>query len=161
MAIQGTQVNEADSSYAGWVVTPTVARDFLRDFPDKNPLVDGVEFSDSDIERALKMTISMGNAIARPTEYTVTTFPNEYVLLMGMCSFLLKSEGLRQLRNEATYQDGNIQPVGIDNKQQAYAALAGQYQQEFIQMLTAIKVQANLSSFGSMRSPIAQNTYIR
>lgn len=160
MSIQGTPTNSS-SKYTNWVVTPDQVRDFMRDFPDKNILVDGVEFEDSEVERALKMTISMGNAIARPTSYSVTNFPNDYVLLMGVCSYLLKSEGLRQLRNEAMYQDGNIQPVGLDNKQQAYAALAAQYLQEFTQMLTAIKIQENMTSFGQMSSPIAQSTYIR
>ena len=160
MSIQGTPTNSSPK-YNNWVVTPDQVRDFMRDFPDKNILVDGVEFEDSEVERALKMTISMGNAIARPTSYSVTNFPNDYVLLMGVCSYLLKSEGLRQLRNEAMYQDGNIQPVGLDNKQQSYAALAAQYLQEFTQMLTAIKIQENMTSFGQMSSPIAQSTYIR
>lgn len=160
MAVQGTPVNNNDQ-YAGWVVTPDDVREFMRDFPDNNILLDGVEFSDPDIKRAINFTLSMGNVTARPTSYTITNFPNAYTLLMGICSFLLKSEGLRQLRNEAMYQDGNIQPVGIDNKQQAYAALAAQYQQEFIQMLTAIKVQENLNSFGQMGSPVGQSRYIR
>ena len=159
MAIQGTPLDK--STYEGWVINPDDVREFLRDYPDKNPLVDGVEFSDKDVERAIKRTISMGNVTARPTSYTVTNFPNDYVLLMGVCSYLLKSEATRQLRNEAMYQDGNIQPVGLDNKQQAYTALAAQFNQEFIQTLTAIKVQENLNSFGSMSSPIAQSTYIR
>jgi hypothetical protein len=160
MAIQGTPTN-GNTKYSGWVVTPDLVRDFMRDFPDRNVLVDGVEFPDEDIERAIRLTVSMSNAVARPTAYTVTQFPNEYVLLMGVCSYLLKSEGIRQLRNEAVYQDGNIQPVGLDNKQQAYTALAAQYLQEFTQMLTAIKIQENMSSFGNMSSPIAQSTYIR
>lgn len=159
MAIQGTPLDK--STYEGWVINPDDVREFLRDYPDKNPLVDGVEFSDKDVEKAIKRTISMGNVTARPTSYTVTNFPNDYVLLMGVCSYLLKSEATRQLRNEAMYQDGNIQPVGLDNKQQAYTALAAQFNQEFIQTLTAIKVQENLNSFGSMSSPIAQSTYIR
>jgi hypothetical protein len=159
MSIQGTPLNK--SKYDGWVVDPEEVREFLRDFPDKNPLVDGVEFSDAEAEKAIKRTISMANVVARPTSYTVSSFPNDYVLLMGVCSYLLKSEATRQLRNEAMYQDGNIQPVGLDNKQQAYAALAAQFNQEFIQMLTAIKIQENLNSFGSMSSPIAQSTYIR
>ena len=160
MAIQGTPINNA-SKYSNWVVNPNQVRDFMRDFPDKNILVDGVEFEDPEVEKAIHFTISMANAIARPTSYSVTNFPNEYVLLMRVCSYLLKSEGIRQLRNEAMYQDGNIQPVGLDNKQQSYTALATQYLQEFTQMLTAIKIQENMSSFGQMSSPIAQSTYIR
>lgn len=160
MAIQGTPTNDA-AKYSGWVVSPDQVRDFMRDFPDKNILVDGVEFEDYEVEKAIRFTISMANAIARPTSYSVTSFPNDYVLLMGVCSYLLKSEGIRQLRNEAMYQDGNIQPVGLDNKQQSYTALASQYLQEFTQMLTAIKIQENLTSFGNMRSPLAQSTYIR
>ena len=160
MAIQGTPTNDS-AKYSGWVVSPDQVRDFMRDFPDKNILVDGVEFEDREVEKAIRFTISRANAVARPTSYSVTSFPNDYVLLMGVCSYLLKSEGIRQLRNEAMYQDGNIQPVGLDNKQQSYTALASQHLQEFTQMLTAIKIQENLTSFGNMRSPLAQRTYIR
>ena len=81
MSIQGTPLDK--SPYDGWVISPDDVREFLRDYPDKNPLVDGVEFSDKDVEKAIKRTISMGNVTARPTTYTVTNFPNDYVLLMG------------------------------------------------------------------------------
>lgn len=159
MAITGTP--NTQDPFAGWVVTPDLAREFMRDYPDMNPLVGGVEFSDKEIERAIKLTIGVANITSRPTSYTVTNFPNPYVLLVGTASYLLKSEAMRQLRNEATYQDGNIQPVGIDNKQQGYLQMSGVLQQEFIQMVTSIKLQDNMNTFGQMRSPIAQSIHIR
>jgi hypothetical protein len=133
----------------------------MRDYPDKNPLVGDVEFTDKEIERAINLVLSISNIISRVTSYTITNFPNAYVLMLGVASHLLKTEAMRQLRNEATYQDGNIQPVGIDNKQQGYLQMSGVMQQEFNQLVTTIKLNENMNTFGQLRSPIAQSIHIR
>lgn len=159
MAITAT--TPATSQYQGWVVYPDLVREFMRDYPDKNPLVGDVEFTDKEIERAITLVLGLSNIISRVTDYKITTFPNAYVLMLGVAAHLLKTEAMRQLRNEATYQDGNIQPVGIDNKQQGYLQMSGVMQQEFNQMVTTIKLNENMNTFGQMRSPIAQSIHIR
>ena len=135
-------------------VTSDQVRMFLRDYASKNPLLGDVEFSDEEIGVALQVAVDQANVIGRPTAYTVAGFPNGYVLRLGAVSYLLKSESFRQVRNEATYQDGNIQPVGIDNKQQAYLGVAGVLSQEFVQLVTSIKVAENMSLSRGMSSPL-------
>ena len=142
--------------------TPVVAssltsdrvREFMRDYSNMNPLLDDVEFSDAEITSAINRAVDHANVIGRPTGYTVDRFPNQYVLLLGASSFLLKSEAFRQLRNQATYQDGNIQPVGIDDKQQLYSSLSNALSAEFNQLVMSIKVAANMATRGRLASPL-------
>jgi hypothetical protein len=160
MPVQATPV-APDSSYSGWVVKPDDVRMFLRDYPSFNILLADKEFSDEEILRAIRMAISQSNIIARPTSYTERTFPNEYTLLLGTAAFLLRTESFRQLRNQAQFQDGNIQSVGIDMKHTDYLQQAAQLSSEFQQNITQIKVNENLNTFGMMKSPSAQTAYIR
>jgi len=160
MPIQATPV-VVNASYSNWVVTPDEIRMFMRDYPNMNILLADREFSDEEILRAFKMTISQANIIARPTEYTETNFPNAYTLQLGVAAYLLRTESFRQLRNQAQFQDGNIQPVGIDVKQGEYLQQSAQLNAEFMQNITTIKVTENMSTFGMFRSPVAQTAYIR
>ena len=160
MSIQATPVSQSDS-YSGWVVSPEDVRMYMRDYPNMNILLADREFSDEEILKAMKMTLSLANIVARPTDYTYTNFPNAYCFLVGIAAHLMRTESFRQLRNQAQYQDGNIQPVGIDTKQGEYLQQAAQLNSEFQQMVTTIKVNENMSTFGMFRSPVAQTSYIR
>jgi len=106
-------------------------RDFLRDYTGHNPLLDDVEFSDTELATAIDRAVDIANVVDRATNWTSATFPNKYVLLTGAAHYLMQSEAFRQLRNQASYQDGNIQPVGIDDKYGQYLQLAGSLKQEF------------------------------
>lgn len=123
-------------------------RMFLRDTPEHNPLLlDGVEFSDPDIQRAIKLTVAKWNAMTPqssdpPNGETL----NEYVLLMGTCSILLRSEGVRQLRNQLMTQDANISPVGLDEKEALYSRWSDRLQAEFDTLARQIKIQNNMES---------------
>jgi hypothetical protein len=160
MPIQATPV-ASSNSYTNWVISPDDVRMYMRDFPSFNILLADREFSDEEILKAIEMTLSLANIVARPTDYTETTFPNKYCFLVGVAAYLMRTESFRQLRNQAQYQDGNIQPVGIDTKQSEYLQQAAQLNSEFQQMLTTIKVNENMSTFGMFRSPVAQTSYIR
>jgi hypothetical protein len=160
MPIQATPA-QPGNSYAKWVVKPDDLRMFMRDYPSMNILLADREFSDEELVRAIRMAISQSNIIARPTEYTVEVFPNEYTLLLGSAAFLMRTESFRQIRNQAQFQDGNIQPVGIDTKHAEYLQHAAQLNSEFQQNITQIKVNENLNTFGMMKSPSAQTAYIR
>jgi membrane-bound lytic murein transglycosylase B len=59
---------------------------------------------------------------------------------------LLRSEGIRQNRNELRAQDGNIAPVNLDEKQAQYSAWADRMQQEFEVHARNIKTQINMES---------------
>lgn len=133
---------------------------FIRDYFDKNPLHDDVEFTDEELTVALEQACLHSNAIGRPTSYNVASFPNEYVLNIGAVAYLQKSEAIRQLRNQATFQDGNIQGVGIDDKSSGYLQLSQMMQQEFTQHVQNMKITSNLPVSG-FRSPLGRSIYTR
>lgn len=119
---------------------------FLRDTPEHNIILPGgIEFTDDDIQRAIRFTTSKYNAMTPMTQVPSSSL-NEYMLLCGVCAMLLRSEGIRQNRNELRSQDGNISPVNLDEKQAQYSAWADRMQQEFEVHARNIKTQINMES---------------
>ena len=129
-------------------LTTADIRAFLRDSPEHNPLLmEGVEFSDQDIQQAIKLTVFKWNAMTPQSSDPIDGATlNEYVLLMGTCSILLRSEGVRQLRNQLMTQDANISPVGLDEKEALYSRWADRLQAEFDTLARQIKNQNNMES---------------
>lgn len=121
-------------------------RAFMRDQPDFNILTDDIEFSDKDIERAMRLTVAKWNATTPITSLTSPAQLNEYILLCGVCCILLRSEGLRQKRNQFVTRDGNIDPVGLDEKEALYLKWATYFCEEFDRMAKEYKVQQNMES---------------
>jgi hypothetical protein len=132
---------------------------FLRDFYDKNPLHADIEFTDHEINAACRHAVDLSNAIGRPTNWTVSDFPNNYVLMLGAAGHLTKSEAIRQLRNQSQFQDGNIQGVGMDEKYQFYMQLSQSLTSEFSGHVSQIKITSNIHIRG-FRSPLARS-YVR
>lgn len=134
-------------------------RGFMRDVAGQVPgtgalnvLLDNVEFSDADIDRSVRFTVAKYNAMTPQTVATPDTI-NLYVLLNGAVAFLLRSEAVRQLRNQATVQDGDVAPIGADDKQALYAQLAKQFDDEFVLYARGIKTQNNMeAAYGGLGS---------
>jgi hypothetical protein len=127
-------------------LTIDVIRVFLRDTVDHNNLTDAIEFPDKDIETGIDLAVAKWNAITPMSNITNPADINAYILLCGVCGILLKSEGLRQNRNQLTVQDGNIAPIGIDDKQQQYMQWAAHFQNEFHTLAKQNKIQQNMES---------------
>lgn len=140
-------------------VTSDDVRAFMRDYAGQVPntgalnvLLDDVEFSDTDIARAIRFTAYKYNAMTPVTNITPEVM-NPYVLLLGTAAFLLRSESMRQLRNQATVQDGDVQPIGIDDKAQLYMQASKMIDDEYTQYARGIKTQMNMeSAYGSIGS---------
>jgi hypothetical protein len=140
-------------------VTTEDVRWFMRDFNGRVPntgvtniLLDGVEFSNEDINRAIRFTVSRWNLIAPISSDSAGTVP-DWLLMVGVCEMLLISEAMRQNRNALTYTDGNVAPIGIDDKMQAYMALAQLMKSEFEEKTKVYKVTRNLDlAWGSLGS---------
>jgi hypothetical protein len=135
----------------GTPTTPTVVsrdqvRMFMRDRADRNILLDDVQFSDQELNLALDMTASAFNAVTPQSSLTASSWPPnlQYVLLLGTVRFLLMSESFNQIKNMATVQDGDVSPIGIDDKQAMYAALAQQLRSEWDELVRGIKTQLNM-----------------
>lgn len=121
-------------------------RAFMRDQPEYNILLDDIEFENDDINRAMRLTVAKWNAIPPISNVTGPEFLNEWILLCGVCCILLKSEGLRQKRNQLTVQDGNIANVGLDEKESLYLKWSMVFCDEFERLAQSQKIQENMES---------------
>lgn len=137
------------------ILTVDQVRRFMQDTPDKNLLLDAVDFTLDDINQGIEMVTSKYNAIAPQTMISVQSWPShlQYILLLGVTAYLINSCAISQLRNQATYQDGDVAPIGIDDKYPMYIALYQTMNSEWTQLVTRIKIQNNLeSAYGSLSS---------
>jgi hypothetical protein len=118
----------------------------------ENTLFDLPEFSNDDINRALKFTTARFNVMTPPSNDPMEGI-NIWLLLIGCAEFLCMSEAFRQQRNQVTYQDGDIQPIGLDDKQQMYLAMAAVLKAEFEDKAKSWKISRNMeSAYGSLGS---------
>jgi len=127
-------------------VTKDQVRMFLRDRADRNILLDDVQFTDDELNAATEMAVSMFNGITPQTMFTPSSWPThlKWLLLIGTCRYLMWSESFVQIRNQATYQDGDIAPIGVDDKQAAYAQLAQLLKAEWDETARNVKIQNNM-----------------
>lgn len=134
-------------------LTPGDVTQFLRDYGEYNILLDAVEFSEDDIEKAMYFTAHRYNAITPVTRVTADNFPNEWLLLIGTCIHLLQSEAFLQLRNQATYRDGDVENIGVDDKFPLYQQLSQSLASDWRNTAQKIKQQINMEGcYGSLSS---------
>jgi len=128
------------------IVSKDQVRMFMRDRADRNILLDDVQFSDDELNAATEMAVSMFNGITPQTMFTPSSWPSHlsWLLLLGTCRYLMLSEAFLQIRNQATYQDGDIAPIGVDDKQASYAQLSQLLKAEWDEMARGVKIQNNL-----------------
>lgn len=137
------------------IVSVDQVRRFLSDRADKNLLLDDVQFDDNDVNQALEMVTSAYNAVTPQTMLSVQSWPShlQYLLLLGVAWYLMKSHAFLQVRNQATYQAGDIQPIGIDDKGLIYSQFAQTLQQEWNALVRDVKTENNMNSaYGSLSS---------
>jgi len=139
MAVVGTPTTPV-------VITRDQVRMFLRDRADKNILLDDVQFSDDELNLAIEMATENFNAVTPPSAFIPSTFPNKYVLLVGTVRFLLNSESFLQIRNQASWSDGDVANIGIHDKSLAYAQLAQQLKAEYDELVRGLKTALNMES---------------
>lgn len=117
-----------------------------------NVLLDNVEFSDDEIDNAIAFTVDWWNSIT-PVSRNTPDQINSFLLFQGVASMLLQSESLRQLRNQASVQDGDVAPIGSDDKAPMYAQMMQVAMQRFENGAKQVKIQQNMEAcyggFGS------------
>ncbi len=139
-------------------VTADHVRRFMRDYPDKNKLLDTVEFSEDDLNQALEFVTARYNALTPSSNMTSGQWPQhmQYALLQSISGYLLRSAAFQQLRNQVTYQDGDIAPIGVDDKFPLYMQMAQFLEDSAQQTLQQLKIQTNLEGmYGSLGSGYA------
>lgn len=138
------------------VTLPPLTKDeiriFLRDRSDNNLLLDQVQFTDDDINTAINFAVSDWNTTTPVTDYSADIIPKA-ILVIGTASWLMRSESFLQIRNQATYQDGELGPIGIDDKFGAYAQLASSLRAEWAEQIKSYKISKNMeSAYGNLGS---------
>lgn len=137
------------------ILTVDQVRRFMRDYPNNNILLDDVEFTIADVNQGIEMVTSKYNAFTPQTNLLPQSWPQhlQYVLLLGVSAYLIKSCAFLQLRNQATYQDGDIAPIGIDDKYPMYIQFAQLLEAEWNGLVQQIKIQNNLEgAYGCVSS---------
>ena len=125
---------------------------FLRDFAPNNILLDNVQFTSEELEKAINMAADEYQVMPPLIGGSISSIPR-HILMLGASAWLMKSESFLQLRNQATYQDADIAPIGIDDKHQLYLALAARLKEEWNATARAYKQSRNMeSSYGTISS---------
>lgn len=137
------------------IVPADDVRAFMRDYPNKNILLDDVEFTQAEVDQALRYVTSLYNVVTPISSITVDGWPagTQWIQLLGVSWYLVRSASFGQGRNQLTYQAGDIAPVGIDDKFTLYQNLAQTLKMEWDTLVQEYKIQLNLEScYGSVSS---------
>lgn len=135
------------------IVTVDNLRIFLRDKAENNILLDGVQFTQDDVNQAIEFAVDGFNTITPISSYTASNMPSRYILLLGTAKYLMQSEAFIQIRNQATFQDGDIQSVGVSDKMTAYLQLVQSIKAEYDELSRSLKTQLNLeNAYGTLSS---------
>lgn len=118
-------------------------REFMRDFPQLNRLIDGQESTDRQIMWAIMDAIELWNA-APPflDPVSLADLPPFAIMRDGILAYLLESLVLLQNRNQIQFSDGGIS-VQIA-PERLNSSLAQMYRQRFEQARDRYKASQNI-----------------
>jgi len=123
-----------------------VVRTFLRDFPELNRLIRGVENSNRLIFWSIDDALEDWNTtppLIGPV--SIETFPSRRLLVRGATINLLESVGLLQTRNHISFSDGGLQ-VGISDKTPLIQSWLQYFKNDYEQKKLRLKVSINIEN---------------
>jgi len=91
------------------MLQPNDIRLFIRDRPELNRLLGKEEFTQEEVDQAMKLAVLAFNEMSPPTQYSVENFPYPYVLLIGTVYHLFFSGGVGRSRNRLAYNASGVQ----------------------------------------------------
>lgn len=121
-----------------------VVRNFMRDFPELNRLVRGVENSNRLIFWALDDALEDWNTtppLIGPAD--ITSHPSRRLLMRAAVIHLMESVGILSTRNHITFSDGGIQ-VGISDKTALIQSWLQYFKNDYEQKKLRLKVSMNI-----------------
>lgn len=135
---------------------------FIRDVPELNRLVKGVENSNRQIVWAISDTLDDFNTTPPFTRYGIIDFPSKSLLMRGTVSTLLESVGLLQTRNHLSFSDGGL-TVGISDKtpflQSWIQMFRGRYEDQKNRMKAHINIEQGWGGGVNSEYLFANNFY--
>lgn len=118
---------------------------FMMDTPELNRLLRTKESDDELLTFAIEMAISDWNSTTPLIgSKDIGNYPSLYLLMHGAAIQLLKSQGLRQARNELNYSAGGSSFVRA-NKSNYYMSWMVNFANEYETKKRNMKVQQNIS----------------
>lgn len=135
-------------------ITVNDIRRFMLDKPEANTLIDGVRWTDEDIDKACIDVIDAYNVIPPPIGFisSVEHFPMRYLLLIGVTGHLLRGAAVSEASNQLNYAAEGVQ-VSDRDKAQIFTELGNGFWREFMEMSKQVKVSQNVNALlGSIGS---------
>lgn len=141
MAITGTDVDITDEERQEFI---ECVRLILRDFALNNILLDDVQFSDKEIDRAIDLATSRFNSTPVLSSLSWRKIPED-ILFHGTAYWLMLSESFLQVRNQVSVPADDLGVIGIDDKMQLYNQAAQQLRADFDNRVREWKDATNLA----------------
>ena len=111
---------------------------------EDNRLLASVQFRDDQIMNAMQLAVDEFNSTPPLVAYyTTVNFPWKTEWLKGTAAYLLRSEALRQVRNQASYQTGTV-TVNDSDKGPILHQMGDALYKEWILWVQAMKRQINV-----------------
>lgn len=128
-------------------------REYLRDFPELNALLNGFENSDVIINLCADLAADDFSTTPPPIgRFTVESHPSFYLLFIGTVIQVLRSAGILQARNNLNYSDGGL-TVATSDKAPMYLTWANMFYQEYELKKRSLKLSMNAAAgYGGIRS---------
>lgn len=119
-------------------------RNYLRDHPELNRLIDGEETSDRQMRWYIAEVVDDWNLTPPPIGYQPISNIPRSVLIKGVMAEVLFSVAILNLRNSLRYTDGQV-TVDLD-KHQSLVAMSQMMKREYELKRDKIKVSQNISN---------------
>mgnify|MGYP001559253622 CR=1 FL=1 len=147
-----------ESILVDYKISEDQIRTFMQDKPELNLFLQRIEFEPKELQAAVDMIVSKFNCLPpQGLKTTAKTFPEVYLLLIGVTSYLLKSKINNFIRNKLSYQGGNFPLAELESKFPEYMQIASNYDQEFETLARPLKIGMNAEKcMGSLSSPLAR-----
>lgn len=117
---------------------------FMMDTPELNRLIRQYESNDEMLQFAIEMAISDWNSTSPLIgSKNIGNYPSLYLLMHGAAIQLLKSQGLRQARNELNYSAGGSSFIR-SNKSNYYMSWMVNFANEYETKKRNMKIQQNI-----------------
>lgn len=136
------------------VITTQQVREFIRDLPGENTLVQGIRFTDNMIEGAMRMAVAYYNEMPPYVgTYTVENFPAEYALMYGTLGQLLKGAAIGEASNAMQYSVDGVSVNDRETRMQLFQSIGNQFWSEFVDHAKSLKMSKQLANaFGVSHS---------
>ena len=130
--------------------------------PDDNPLLDDLEFKDTEIAYAMRRVVDMWNEekpVIRGYTFSVVTFPYRYHGVNAVCGELYKMRGMQLLRNSIPFSTGSGQ-IDDNRRAEPYIKLGSDMINEYRNWMRTEKSRINAENvYGGTGRPAYRPIY--